>query len=65
MNNIDMNITEARYAPNHPITGEASKSIIATVDGVELHIPADTGNRHYAEIMRQVTEGTLTIKDAD
>ena len=64
MNN-DMNITAARYAPNHPITGEASESIIATINGVELHIPADTGNRHYAEVLRQVAEGTLTIADAD
>ena len=60
-----MNITAARYAPNHPITGESSESIIATVDGVELHIPADTRNRHYAEIMRQVEADELTIADAE
>ena len=61
----DMNITAAKYAPNHPITGEASQSVIATVNGVELHVPSDTGNRHYAEIMRQVAAGELTIADAD
>tara|TARA_R100001510_G_C7476798_1_gene90596 strand:+ start:329 stop:520 length:192 start_codon:yes stop_codon:yes gene_type:complete len=62
---IKMNITAAKYAPNHPITGEASKSVFATIDGVELHVPADAGNRHYAEIMRQVASGELTIADAD
>jgi len=60
-----MNITAAKYAPNHPITGEASQSVIATIDGVELHVPADPANRHYDEIMRQVAAGTLTIADAE
>jgi len=60
-----MNITAAKYAPNHPITGETSQSVIATIDGVELHIPADPANRHYDEIMRQVEAGELTIADAD
>jgi len=61
----DINITAAKYAPNHPITGEASQSVIATVNGVELHVPANPANRHYAEIMRQVEAGELTIADAD
>jgi len=61
----NMNITAAKYAPNHPITGEASKSVFATIDGVELHVPADPNNRHYAEIMKQVAAGDLTIADAD
>ena len=30
-----------------------------------LMIPPDPDNRHYAEIMRQVDEGTLTIQDAE
>ncbi len=34
-------------------------------DGQELSIPVDPNNRHYAEILKQVEEGTLTIKDAD
>ena len=63
MNN--MNITTAKYAPNHPITGEASQSVIAIVDGVEVHVPNDPANRHYSEILRQVSAGKLTIADAD
>ena len=39
--------------------------IRATVDGEVVSIPIDTNNRHYAEAMRRVAEGTLTISDAD
>ena len=40
-------------------------SIQATIDGIEMSVPLDPDNRHYAEIMRQVEAGTLTIADAD
>ena len=30
-----------------------------------MSIPLDPDNRHYAEILKQVKEGTLTIKDAE
>ena len=29
------------------------------------HVPMDENNSHYIEILKQVKEGTLTIKDAD
>ncbi len=45
-----MNITNVRYQPNDPITGEASKSYIATIDGQEMIVPNDSGNRHYQAI---------------
>ena len=44
---------------------QANHSIKATLDGAEITIPLDPANRHYAEIMRQVAAGTLTIADAD
>ena len=28
-------------------------------------VPLDTNNIHYAEILKQVADGTLTIQDAD
>lgn len=57
----NMTITSAQYiAPEGTNT-----SIRATIDGQELFVPLDTSNRHYAEIMRQVEAGTLTIQDAD
>ena len=59
-----MNITNAQYVL--PIDGDTNnKTIKATVDGVELHIPVAPGNRHYDEIMKQVAAGELTIADAD
>ena len=39
--------------------------IKATIDGTEMSIPLDPANRHYAEILRQVAAGELTIADAD
>lgn len=39
--------------------------IKATIDGVESWVPMDQDNRHYAEILRQVAAGELTIADAD
>lgn len=38
-------------------------AIKATIYGDEVVVPLDTANRHYAEIMRQVADGTLTIAD--
>ena len=39
---------------------------LAKIDGVWYSVPVDDdGNRHCSEIKRQVTAGTLTIKDAD
>ena len=61
MNN--MNVTSAQYILDL-ITNEAS-SIRATIDGQELFVPLDPDNRHYAEIMRQVEAGELTIQDAE
>jgi hypothetical protein len=58
-----MNITSAQNH-NSPTTGELT-SIQATIDGTEMFIPLDPDNRHYAEIMRQVAAGELTIADAD
>ena len=58
-----MNITNARYDVDRDGN---NVTIIATIDGVEMHISIPSeGNRHYDEIMRQVEAGTLTIADAE
>jgi len=54
----EFTISSAQYLENNC-------SILATIDGVERVVPVDSGNRHYAEIMRQVAAGDLTIADAD
>jgi hypothetical protein len=58
----EMNITSAQYYDD--MEGN-NLGIEATIDGVTLSVPLDPANRHYAEILRQVEEGTLTIADAD
>jgi hypothetical protein len=40
-------------------------SIEVVVEGTAMSVPLDPANRHYAEILRQVEAGTLTIEDAD
>ena len=58
-----MNITNARYIRTSEST--ENSSISAIIDGKSVSVPLDPANRHYAEILRQVVEGTLTIADAD
>ena len=57
----EMNITSAQYNADEG----TNVSIQATIDGVEMSVPLDPANRHYAEILRQVEAGTLTIQEAE
>jgi len=57
-----MNIVNAKYFKD---SLDNIDGIKATIDGQELSIPLDSANRHYAEIMRQVEAGELTIADAE
>tara|TARA_R110000824_G_C15123254_1_gene668310 strand:- start:53 stop:235 length:183 start_codon:yes stop_codon:yes gene_type:complete len=58
----NMNITSAQYSTD--MDGNNS-SVQATIDGQEMSVPLDPANRHYAEILKQVAAGTLTIQDAE
>ena len=57
-----MNITSAQYK-----TDEQGSNIylFAAIDGIEMTVPLDPANRHYAKIMRQVEAGELTIEEAE
>jgi len=57
----DTNITAAQYMIDMSGT---NTSIRATIDGQEMSVPLDPANRHYAEILKQVAAGTLTIQEA-
>ncbi len=57
-----MNITSAQDTKNRH--GNI-KNIRTTIDDVVHEVPMVEDNRHYAEILRQVAAGTLTIADAD
>ena len=58
-----MEIKDAQY--HISIIDKSAKNIKATIDGVECFVPMIEDNIHYAEILKQVAEGTLTIKDAE
>ena len=58
----NMNITSAQYVAD--MDGNNS-GIQATIDGQEMSVPLDPDNRHYAEILKQVEAGTLTVADAE
>jgi len=58
-----MEITNAQYEGDE--IREGNHGITATIDGQEMSIPLDSGNRHYAEILKQVAAGTITIAEAD
>ena len=57
-----MDVTSAKY--HNDIDGNQI-GIYATVNGVQMFVPLNPNNTHYAEIQRQVEAGDLTIEDAD
>jgi len=58
----EMTVTSAQWILD--ILGN-NDMIEAVINGQTLAVPIDPDNRHYAEIMRQVDAGDLTIQDAD
>jgi len=58
-----MTITNAKYNTSR-ITNE-NCSINCVANGEHVSVPMNPANRYYAEILRQVEAGTLTIADAD
>ena len=57
-----MNVTSAQYVTG--LLSSETSSIFATIDGVEMSVPLDPANRHYAAILEWVAEGN-TIQEAD
>lgn len=57
-----MDITAAKYIQDED---NVNTTINATINSKVLFVPLDPLNRHYAEILRQVAAGDLTIADAD
>ena len=56
-----MNITSAQYVQIF----DTNTVVKATINGREWFIPMDKDNTQYTEILKQVKEGKLTIKDAE
>tara|TARA_R100001015_G_C4457863_1_gene45784 strand:+ start:361 stop:543 length:183 start_codon:yes stop_codon:yes gene_type:complete len=60
-----MIITNAQYLKSFTNEGTI-RCIKCEIDGVVSYVPiSKLGNSDYAEILKQVKEGKLTIKDAD
>ena len=58
-----MIITNAKYIKD--IVTNENYAVSATIDGQSYNIPMDSANRHYAEILKQVADGDITIVEAD
>ena len=56
-------ITNAKYSK--VVDSDSPNVVNCVFDGEQLSVPMNIANRHYAEIMRQVDAGELTIADAD
>jgi len=61
MNN--MTIQNAKYKKDKITNENCAVSCVA--DGQHVSVPLVVDNRHYAEILRQVDAGTITIAAAD
>ena len=59
-----MAITSAKNIVD-PTDNTIVTAIWATIDGITMSVPLDPANRHYAEILKQVEAGELTIQDAE
>jgi hypothetical protein len=59
----NLNVSSAQYVQDTLLS--VNTCVKAVVDGETIFVPLDPSNRHYAEIMRQVEAGTLTIQNAE
>lgn len=56
-----MLVTSAKH---NEFEGQDTGCVTATIDGVEMSVPKDPDNRHFAAILKWVAEGN-TIAEAD
>ena len=60
-----MDIKTAQYFKSPETEENTSVSLTFNNSDDVASVPMDENNKHYAEILKQVKEGTLTIKDAE
>ena len=60
-----MSITSAKYQRDNTTDSTDNIGIIAVIDGRTWVVPLTQDNGYYAEIMRQVDAGELTIEEAE
>lgn len=63
-----MIIENAQWSKSPTVPDGSESQIIgflARINGMNVCVPKDINNMHYAEAMRQVAAGSLTIEEAD
>jgi len=60
-----MNIVSVKYKRDNTTDSTNNILIVAKIDEKDWCVPLDPSNSHYAEIMKQVDAGELTIEPAD
>jgi len=62
-----MDIQSAKYVQDEDGQNSCIKLVLASMPNnvPYLLVPLSNDNRHYAEILKQVEAGILTIEDAD
>ena len=58
-----MEIKNAKYQKD--VGSSENNCVVAEIDGQVWTVTMNENNTQYAEIVKQVKEGTLTITDAD
>tara|TARA_X000001382_G_scaffold69648_2_gene48519 strand:+ start:385 stop:570 length:186 start_codon:yes stop_codon:yes gene_type:complete len=59
-----MKLENARYLVDFDDSSKIDRTMIkVTIDGQRTCVPADPNNRHYAEVLKQIKAGTLTVAD--
>ena len=59
--------TNAQYIKDmvDGVSTDTNITVSCTINGSLMMVPLDPANRHYAEILKQVADGDLTIAEAD
>ena len=60
-----MDFKNAKYYKGDSDKPDVHTCINVEINGVFSHVPIDSANSHYAEILRQVGNGTITVAEAD
>ena len=58
-----MIVTSAKYTPD--FMGQPTNTVVATIDGQEMSVPIDSGNRHYQAILAWAEEDGNEIQAAE
>ena len=58
-----MNITSSQYSRDAEYTKNVC--VVATINGIKMHVPLDPSNTEYAAILEWAKEDGNTIQDAD